>query len=263
MTRRAQPSFTTVDRASYRQTAIEAVEFASAPKVWVPAWLFQPKQRNSSRPLVIVLEPNGRGAWHEGELYDQLAARGCVVCAPDLRNTGDLAPEFGRGSARYTRPHNSDEDYAWLSFILGGSLVGQRVTDLLAVVQQLRTRPDLESRRLLVAARGTATVIAQFAAALEPAIESLYLAGGLASYRRIVDSETYSYPLGNFVPNLLRYRDLPDLAGAVSPRRIILAGAVGASGSRLPAAEVRAEYGQADNVEVRPDAQWNADAILG
>jgi dienelactone hydrolase len=253
---------TTVDRASYRSVGIEALEFPSAPQVWVPAWLFQPKKTDPSQPLVIVLEPSGRTAWHEGELYDALAARGCVVCAPDLRNTGDLTPEFSRGSARYARPHNSDEDYAWCCFILGKPLLGQRVTDLLAVVRGLRTRADLQSRHVLIAARGASTVVAQFAAAMEPSIDRLYLAGGLASYQRIVDSESYAYPFGNFVPNLLLHTDLPDLVKSIAPRKTVLAGAVDAAGARLPIADVRAEYSDAPNLEVRQDPLWTVAAIL-
>lgn len=251
-----------VDRAAYRGVAIEALEFASAPKVWAPAWLFQGSKTNPAKPLVIVVEPSGRSAWHEGELYDALAREGCIVCAPDLRNTGDLMPEFSRGSARYARSHNSDEDYAWACFILGKPLLGQRVTDLLAVVRGLRSRADLRSRRVLVAARGVSTVIAQFAAVMEPSIDSLYLAGGLASYQRIADSETYSHPLGNFVPNLLLHTDLPDLAKAIAPRKIVLAGAVDAAGSRLLAADVAAEYRNAPNVQVRLEPQWTVEAIL-
>jgi dienelactone hydrolase len=263
VTRPTAPAVATVDRAQYRETAIEAVEFASAPKVWVPAWLYQPKKRDPEKPLVVVLEPNGRNAWHEGELYDQLASKGAVACAPDLRNIGDLSPEFGRGAPHYTRPHNSDEDYAWCGFILGKPLLGQKVTDLLAVIAGLRTRPDLRSRPVVVAAHGTATVVAQFAAMLEPAITRLYLVGGLASYQRLVDSEQYNYPLGDFVPDLLLHTDLPDMAAAIGPRKLVLAGAVGATGAKLPDAEVRKEYQAAANVEVRSNAAWTAEAILG
>ena len=39
----------------------------------------------------FAIDSAGTGGWHEGDLYDSLASRGCVVCAPDLRNTGDLA----------------------------------------------------------------------------------------------------------------------------------------------------------------------------
>jgi hypothetical protein len=133
------------------------------------------------------------------------------------------------------------------------------VSDLLAVIAGRRTRPDLRSRRLTVAARGTATVVAQFAAAMEPAIQTLYLAGGLASYQRLVDSEQYTYPFGNFVPDLLLHTDLPAMSAAMAPRRVILAGAVGATGAKLPVSEVQAEY---RNAVVRPDAEWSAEAIL-
>jgi hypothetical protein len=146
--------------------------------------------------------------------------------------------------------------------ILGKPLLGQRVTDLLALLRGLRSRPDLKARRVLVAARGTMTVVAQFAAAVEPAIDALYLAGGLVAYQRIVDSESYSYPFGNFVPNLLRHTDLPELAAAIAPRRIVLAGAVDAGGIRLPVEEVRREYA-AENVDIHPEPLWTAAAILG
>ena len=83
----------TLSQASYRNTRIEAVEFAAAPGVWIPAWLFLPKQPDAIKSVVVVLEPSGRTSWHENEIYDRLAAAGAAVCAPDLRGMGDLTPE--------------------------------------------------------------------------------------------------------------------------------------------------------------------------
>ena len=143
------------------------------------------------------------------ELYNRMASDGCVVCAPDLRGIGDMTPEFGRGAARHARPHNSEEDYAWSALILGKPLAGQRVTDILSIVRGLRARTEFARRRVLIAARGVLTVPALFAAALEPAIDGLYLADGLISFRSIVETEVYKYPFGNFVPNLLAHTDLP------------------------------------------------------
>jgi dienelactone hydrolase len=207
----------TISRATFRNTSIEAVEFASAPGVWVPAWLFQPKRADASKPLVIVAEP-ARAAWQEGELYDQLAAQGCIVCAPDLRGLGDLAPEYPRAAARSAREHGNEESYAWASLILGKPLAGQRTTDLLAVVQGLRSH----GRRMVLAARGHVTVPALFATALEPAIDAVYLAGGLASFQSIVDTEDYNHPFANFVPGMLLHTDLPDLMRAIAPRRVVM-----------------------------------------
>jgi hypothetical protein len=186
-----------------------------------------------------------------------------VACAPDLRGLGDATPEFGRGAARYGREHNSEEHYSWSALILGKPLLGQRVTDLLAVIRGLRARPDLTGRRLVIAARGTASVPAQVAAALDQAVDVVYLAGGLSSFRRIVETENYSYPFGNFVPHLLEHMDLPDLASSMAPTRLVLAGAVDAAGQRLAPREVSQEYGNAANVKVLPDPEWSPESILG
>ena len=258
----AGASVATVGRASYHQTLVEAVEFPAAPKVWVPAWLYQPKASDPSKPLVIVLEPGGRNAWHEGELYNRMAAEGCVVCAPDLRGIGDMTPEFSRGAARHARPHNSEEDYAWSALILGKPLAGQRVTDILSIVRGLRSRPEFARRRVILAARGVLTVPALFAAALEPAIDSLYLADGLISFRSIVETEVYKYPFGNFVPNLLAHTDLPELTASLAPRRVTLAGAVDGAGNRLAVEAVRAEFSSASNIRVLPEPAWSPSDIL-
>lgn len=252
----------TVGRASYHQTLVEAVEFPAAPKVWVPAWLYQPKASDPSKPLVIVLEPGGRNAWHESELYNRMAAGGCVVCAPDLRGIGDMTPEFSRGAARHARPHNSEEEYAWSALVLGKPLAGQRVTDILSIVRGLRSRAEFGRRRVILAARGVLTVPAQFAAALEPAIDSLYLADGLISFRSIVETEVYKYPFGNFVPNLLAHTDLPELTASLAPRRVTLAGAIDAAGNRLAAEVVRAEFSSASNIRILPEPTWNPSDIL-
>ena len=252
----------TLSRASYRNSRIEAVEFAAAPGVWVPAWLFLPK-RTGLKSVVVLLEPSGRNSsWHEDQICDQLASEGCAVCAPDLRGIGDVTPEFGRHAARNAREHANDEMWAWSSLCLGKPLAGQRVTDLLAIVQGLRGRPDLSGKRLILAARGAPTVPALFAAALEPAIDGLYLAGGLVSFQSIVDTEDYSCPFSNFVPDLLLHTDLPELAASVAPRRVVLAGAVDGAGRKLASEDVRKQYGGAANTKVQPDARWDSASIL-
>jgi hypothetical protein len=241
---------------------VEAVEFPAAPKVWVPAWLYQAKTIDHSKPLVIVLEPGGRNAWHESGLYNRMAAEGCIVCAPDLRGIGDMTPEFSRGAARHSRPHNSEEDYAWSALILGKPLAGQRVTDILSIVQGLRTRSEFVRRPIILAARGVLTVPAQLAAALEPAIGSLYLAEGLISFRSIVETELYKHPFGNFVPCLLLHTDLPELTISLAPRRVTLAGTVDGAGNRMVPDAVRAEFPSASNIRVLPEPAWSPSDIL-
>ncbi len=241
-----------LSRVPSGRIAIEAIEAPVAPKVWLPAWLFLPPEPAS---VLLAVHSAGRNVgWREGELYQNLAARGVAVCAADLRGTGDLLPEFGRGAPRYTRPHAEEENYAWASLMLGKPLVGQRVTDILALAAALRARMNVAAIRL--AAQGRLTVPALFAAALDPGIASIYLAGGLVSFQSVVETEEYDAAFGNFVPRLLLHTDLPEVAASLAPRRLRLAGTVNGAGAALPAAEVRRVY-PGDHVEVSEKARWD------
>jgi cephalosporin-C deacetylase-like acetyl esterase len=262
---RPQPTVkaSVLGRAPSRHLDVEALEIPSAVKVWAPAWLFVPGKVDPAKPALIVLEPQGRNArWREGQLYQGLAAEGLFVCAADVRGVGDLSPEFSRGAPRYQRWHQQEENYAWSSLIFGRSLVGQRVTDLLAVVTALRAHEAVGQRRLVVAARGKMTVPALFAAVVDPEINSVYLAEGLVSYRSIVETEEYDYPFANFLPKVLLHTDLPQMAAAIAPRRVRLAGTVNAGGRKIDPARVRKIYAQAGNVEVLPEAQWDVGSLL-
>jgi cephalosporin-C deacetylase-like acetyl esterase len=264
---RVQAEAVSLRKIEFRRTTIEAVEVQTAPKVSVAGYLFQPRGEMEKRSLVILLDPAGRGQWQEDGLYDQLAASGHAVCALDVRGIGDLAPEYGRGSARYNGTHNTEQHYAWASLILGKPLLGQRVTDIVSAVGALRARPDLAGRRVVVAARGVLTIPALVAASLEKGIDALYLAGGLVSYRSVLETEEYlggNYfrsPVdlfGSFVPRILLHTDLPEVAASIAPRRVILAGAMDATGKSVDAA---AHYSRAKNVEVRQTPSWDAAAL--
>ena len=246
-------------RAVWRGISVEALEVESAARVRAPAWLYLPVERTGQ--VLLILDAAGRdGRWQEGGLYHTLAQRGYAVCAADVRGVGDLAPEIGRGAADYARSHADEEDYAWASLILGKPLVGQRVTDILALAAALRAHPALRGLTLKVAAQGRLTVPALFAAAMDPAIGELYLAGGLISFQSVVETERYSAPFGSFVFGILQHTDLPDVAAALAPRRVCLAGAVDAAGGTLDVAAVRAAYG-GEHVLVRAEAKWDAEAL--
>ncbi len=256
------PRITVLRRVPSRGVSIEAVEIPSAPKVWLPAWLFLPKQSDPSKPLLLALEPDGRNVrWQEGEMYQQLAQQGFAVCVPDVRGIGDLTPEYGRGAAHYARSHQGEEDYAWSAMILGKPLLGQRVTDILAAAAAWRAYPGMSGRKLRLAARGRLAVAALFAAALDPEIDEVYLSEMLISYRSIVETEEFRTPLADFVPSLLRHIDLPEVARSIAPRKVVLAGSIDAKGETAQAAEVERLYAGASNVVIRPRAAWTLERL--
>jgi cephalosporin-C deacetylase-like acetyl esterase len=213
------PALAIKAKTQYRDCEIQAIEVNSATGVWLPAWLFLPK--GAWEKLLIVAEPNGRNSqWHEDELYARLAAAGTAVCAADVRGIGDLQPGFSPGAASYTREHQSEENYAWASLILGHSLLGQRVTDILALTNALAAAHPRAT--LALAARERMTVPALCAAALDTRIRKTYLSQALTSWRSIAVSERYTAPLANFVPDILRHTDLPQITRSIAPRPVVV-----------------------------------------
>jgi dienelactone hydrolase len=224
----------------YANCEVQAVEVNTEANVWVPAWLFLPKQKWTR--LLLAVEPNGRNArWHEEDLYASLAGSGIAVCAVDIRGIGDLDPQYGPGAAAYAQSHHKEESYAWASLILGTTLLGQRTADVLRMAQALAA--EYPNALLTVAGRGRTTIPVLCAAALEPRIARVYLADHLVSWRALLDSESYSHPFADFIPNVLRFTDLPQIARSIAPRVVVVAGAVDASGDPAPRSDVPyAEY---------------------
>lgn len=253
----AQPGLRTLARVPSEEIAIEAVELAVNRHVYLAGWLFLPENPKS---VLLVSDPAGRVArWQEGALHQKLAAKGVAVCSMDVRGIGEMNPEFGRGAAGHAQSHHSEENYAWASLMLGEPLVLQRAADLVAVARGLRSR--FSSLAISLASSGRLTVPAMFAAAECKEIGTTYLAGGLVSFRSIVESEEYSHPLANFLPSFLKHGDLPDVASAAAPRKLILAGPTDATGRAVALSQAREIYGAITNVEVREAAPWDLETL--
>lgn len=243
----AAPKLEVKSKTAYGVCEIHAVEVNSAPKVWTPAWLFLPK--TSWTRLLLIIDSAGRNTrWREDDLFPQLAQSGMAVCAADVRGVGDLEPQFSSGAAGYERSHQREENYAWASLILGHSLLSQRITDILALTEALTGAYG--QAKLTIAAREKMTVPALCAAALQPRISKLYLARHLVSWRSVTELEIYNQALANFVPDVLRHADLPQIARSIAPRPVIVAGPLDASGKAVARA-------QAPYADVRENAAWD------
>jgi len=237
---------------------IETLEVESAKGVFLPAYLFCPLAGAAKGPLLLLLEPGGRTRqWREDGICHALAAAGVTVCAFDVRGIGDLTPEAGRGNLFYTVPHAQEEAYAWASLMLGQPLLGQRVTDIVAMVQAVSAYRRAE--RTILAASGAMAVPALCAAVLAPGVQTTYLSGGLATWASLMEGDVYSEPFANFLPGVLLETDLPWVAKLIAPRRLIIAGAVDGRGATLPLERAQQVYGS--GIEIRGRAEWTRSAL--
>jgi hypothetical protein len=245
-----------------RNVKVEVLEIAVEPAVWLPAFLLVAEKTPATKPVLLALDDTvNTQLWFDPEVDRSLPEGSPVICAADVRGVGALTPEFSPGAAEYEQWHEREENYAWGSVILGRPLVGQRVSDILALTAALRSDPASKGRPIYIAARRKLTVPALFAAALDPAIRGLYLCGGLVSFQNLIETEVYRYPFANFVPNLLKHTDLPEVAASIAPRNLVLAGSVDAAGDAMEPEAVRNIY-KAATVSVRGSAEWSIEALV-
>jgi hypothetical protein len=256
----------TIGHVQSRNVRVDVLEIPSAPEVLLPAYLLIPDKVPKSKPVLLVFdEAECDRLWFDPEVDRTLPEDSPIVCATDLRGIGALVPEFSPGAAGYAAWHEKEENYAWGSLILGRPLIGQRVTDILAVAASLRTYPETAGRPIHIAAFRKLTVPVLFAAALDSEIASIYLAGGLVSFQNLIDTEMYSYPFANFIPGLLNHTDLPEIAAALAPRRITLAGSIDAKGFTVRGDAVRDTYRSANqkgNLFIREQAEWSVASLV-
>jgi hypothetical protein len=103
--------------------------------------------------------------------------------------------------------------------------------------------------------------VALLAAALDPRIEFVYLDGGLVSWQSLLETDEPTYPLAAIPPGILASTDLPEVAAAVAPRPVFLAGPVDGAGRPLPIEEAQALHRHLSHVHVVSERGWDRAAL--
>lgn len=132
-----------------------------------------------------------------------------AVVAADLRGMGETAENARENDPKY---YNSEYHNAVLGMHIGQPLPGQRVRDILMILDFISADDELARMPVKIVATGPAAPPALMAAALDPRISSLRLSETIRSFSEITDrpmeKEWFSY----LIPGILKYFDLADIA---------------------------------------------------
>lgn len=182
----------------------------------LPALYFRPAGDAEKSPLVILVDSAGKaaGTGERGEIA-RLVAEGCSVLAVDLRGYGETA-DSKKAGAKY---QNDAFRTSMLAMHVGRPLLGQRTSDILAVVSYAASLPEVDLSDLRVLAIGRAGPAALHAAALDDRITSLTLRDSIGSWEKdVVARPGDSQLLELAVPGVLEHFDLGDLAAMLGER---------------------------------------------
>ena len=172
---------------------------------------------SSKKPAVLLLgEHAAEHPAREAEKLDQLAREGNIVFAPELppgrqgheEQKSELLGPFYLPSLRVQ--------------LVGETLVGLRVNEILRCVNWLSVRPDVDGSKISGRASEAMGIALLHAAVLEPRIESVTLERTLLSYRAAINAPLPENLAQNVIPGVVQRYDLDDLMVALAPRPVTL-----------------------------------------
>jgi fermentation-respiration switch protein FrsA (DUF1100 family) len=113
------------------------------------------------------------------------------------------------------------------ALLLGRTLLGLRVWDVLRLIDYIRMRPEPLADPIGCAGLSGGGMVALFSAALDQRIACAVVSGYFNTFRDSIMA--IDHCLCNYVPGILQYAEMADIAGLIAPRPLLIE-----SGARDP-----------------------------
>jgi dienelactone hydrolase len=215
------------DYPGYRR---EKFVIQSRPGFYVLGYLLTPKSGAAPHATVVCVPGHGRGvdeivgiddkgqdridkAGYQHDFAIQVAEHGMAAVAIEPIAFGCRRDPVTRSKGLGT---SACQPSAGSALLLGQTMIGWRVYDVMRAIDWIETRKELDAGRvgcMGISGGGTCTL---FAAALEPRIRAAMVSGYLNTFRESVMS--VSHCIDNYVPGILNWAEQYDVAGLIAPR---------------------------------------------
>jgi len=218
------PAAKTLATSKAGDLVVEKLLLETDPGIQVPTRVIHRQGLARRAPAVVYLRDR-LGERDGPALFASLAEQGKVVAVADVRGFGEAwAPGDVREQGEdYFHPRDGkDADFAYAAFSLGYPLLGMRTADALGVVRYLRTRAEVNPKRVAIVGQGWAGLTALFAAALDGEISATAVEAIPTSYAALAQAELYEQPAFFLLPGALEDFDLSDVFAALAPRPLLV-----------------------------------------
>jgi hypothetical protein len=212
----------------------EKIVFDSRPGVSVLAYLLLPTNAKTPSPVMMCVPGHGRGvddivaidergndrtdkAGYQHDFAIQVVEAGMAAMAIEPMGFGcrrDAA------NARLGLSRKACDPVAGGALMVGQTMIGWRVWDVMRTLDYMATRPELDHNRtgcMGISGGGTVTL---FSTALDPRIRVALVSGYLNTFRDSVGS--LAHCTDNYVPGILNWAEMHDLAGLIAPRPLFV-----------------------------------------
>ena len=215
-------------------------------------WLLS---QNPAAPVIICIPGHGRGvddivgidergadrtdkAGYQHDFAIQVAEAGMAAMAIEPMGFGCRRDPV---NARQGLSRKACDPVAGGALLVGRTMLGWRVWDVMRTIDYLATRAELERNRvgcMGISGGGTVTV---FSTALDPRIRVALVSGYLNTFRDSIGS--LAHCADNYVPGILNWAEMHDVAGLIAPRPLFVE-----SGEKDSIFPIRASIGSFNDV---------------
>src|SRR5260370_1474502 len=212
---------------SYRR---EKFIFESSPGLHVLGYLLTPSSAKPPYATVVSVPGHGRGVddiigvdengsdrtnkdGYQHDFAIQAAEHGMATVAIEPIAFGCRRDPLTRKKGL---KQSACQPVAGAALLLGQTMIGWRVNDVMRTIDWIGTRKELDVSRvgcMGISGGGTCTLLS---AALEPRIRAAMVSGYLNTFRDSVFS--LSHCIDNYVPGILNWAEMYDIAGLIAPR---------------------------------------------
>lgn len=216
----------------------QQIAIQTLPGEYMPCWVLIPHIEDGAS-LKPVIALHGHGTWGGAAIiespadplgaelnqqlnYDyagQLARHGFMVFVPELRGFGlrleDLDHQEGEAqwiSSCYALSVNA--------LLLGKTLLGLRVYDIMRLIDYIGTRPEPLTDALGCVGLSGGGMLTLFTTAFDQRISCAVVSGYFNTFRDSIMAVRHC--LCNFVPGIVQQAEMADIAGLIAPRPLLI-----------------------------------------
>ncbi len=214
----------------------QRIQFQSRPGVTVMGYLLTPKKGKAPYATVIAIPGHGRGVddivgideqgadrsnkpGYQHDFALQAVESGLAVFAIEPMAFGHRRDERTREKGAQA---SACQPAAGSALLLGETMIGWRVWDVMRSIDWIETVPELDRTRIGcmgISGGGTCTL---FSTALDLRIKAALVSGYLNTFRDSIMA--VSHCIDNYVPGILNWAENYDIAGLIAPRPLFSEG---------------------------------------
>lgn len=184
--------------------------------LWLSAQLWDPGTNGRAPAVVLLGEKDRSYDPHTDPVAGTVAAAGAVVLDLDPRGTGPEEEEIWLDHVPLLETNLTAD-----GFLLGRSVLGMRVADVIRAVDLLSQRDDVDASRISVVGEGYGALLALLAGCLDQRVGRVVEQRALTSWGSLTWHREYAWPLSFILPGALAHFDLDDLRASLAPRELL------------------------------------------